>query len=281
MPISAVLYLMPMENVRIRPTMGHHAHAAFLSLLQLGNPERAEQLHAQSDQKPFTVSPLIGNSRLEDGWLRFQAGTACHIRITFLQDDLFADLGRVFYSNAQQEIRLGSAIFRLDRLISSPSEKWSNHQSYQDLLNSAASEAEIHLKFYSPTAFRPMESHPQVKAESNTTSTILDLVRCFRSWVRKWNAFAPQSIDKSQLLSAVEQNLRLTQINGRLRQLDFGNFKENGFVGDCTFEIANSDQIRWINLLTDFAFYAGTGYKATMGMGQTRRLNGRNNHEPK
>ena len=99
--------------------------------------------------------------------------------------------------------------------------------------------------------------------------------------MRKWNAFAPQSIDKSQLLSAVEQNLRLTQINGRLRQLDFGNFKENGFVGDCTFEMANSDQIRWINLLTDFAFYAGTGYKATMGMGQTRRLNGRNNHEPK
>ena len=273
MPISAVLYLMPMENVRIRPTMGHHAHGAFLSLLQLGNPERAEQLHAQSDQKPFTVSPLIGNSRLEDGWLRFQAGTVCHIRITFLQDDLFADLGRVFYSNAQQEIRLGSAIFRLDRLISSPSEKWSNHQSYQNLLDSAASEAEIRLKFYSPTSFRPMRSHQQVKAESNTASTILDLVRCCRSWLRKWNAFAPQPIDKLQLLSAVEKNLRLTQINGRLRQLDFGKFKENGFVGDCSFEmVSDSDQIRWINLLTDFAFYAGTGHKTTMGMGQTRRL---------
>ena len=101
-----------------------------------------------------------------------------HIRITFLQDDLFADLGRVFYSNAQQEIRLGSAIFRLDRLISSPSEKWSNHQSYQNLLDSAASEAEIRLKFYSPTSFRPMRSHQQVKAESNTAITILDLVRC-------------------------------------------------------------------------------------------------------
>jgi len=253
--------------------MGHHAHAAFLSLLRSGNPERAEQLHAQSDQKPFTVSPLISNSRLEDGWLRLPAGTVCHIRFTFLQDDLFDDLGRAFYTNVEQEIRLGTAIFHLDRLVSSPNQEWSNHQSYQDLLNTAANEAEIRLKFYSPTAFRPMRPHRQMEERSNTASTILDLVRCFQSWVRKWNAFAPQPIDKSQLLSAVEKNLRLTQINGRLRQLDFGKFKENGFVGDCSFEmVSDSDQIRWLNLLTDFAFYAGTGHKTTMGMGQTQRL---------
>jgi hypothetical protein len=32
------------------------------------------------------------------------------------------------------------------------------------------------------------------------------------------------------------------------------------------------EMLKQVNLLADFAFYAGTGLKATMGMGQTRRL---------
>ena len=36
----------------------------------------------------------------------------------------------------------------------------------------------------------------------------------------------------------------------------------------------NLEMLRWVNLLTDFAFYCGTGYKTTMGMGQTRREGG-------
>ena len=33
----------------------------------------------------------------------------------------------------------------------------------------------------------------------------------------------------------------------------------------------NTEMLRLVNLLADFAFYCGTGYKTTMGMGQTRR----------
>ena len=63
MPISAVIHLIPPEDVTLRPTMGHHAHAAFLSLLRAGNPAKAAEVHAAAKQKPFTVSPLIGKGR--------------------------------------------------------------------------------------------------------------------------------------------------------------------------------------------------------------------------
>ena len=43
MPISTVIYLIPLEDIRLRPTMGHHAHAAFLSLLQTGRPRKGSR----------------------------------------------------------------------------------------------------------------------------------------------------------------------------------------------------------------------------------------------
>ena len=77
MPISAVIHLSPPEDVTLRPTMGHHAHAVFLSLLRIGNPKKAEEAHATSAQKPFTVSPLIARGTRHRDSLHLQAGTDC------------------------------------------------------------------------------------------------------------------------------------------------------------------------------------------------------------
>jgi CRISPR-associated endoribonuclease Cas6 len=46
-----------------------------------------------------------------------------------------------------------------------------------------------------------------------------------------------------------------------------------GFVGKCQYTALNRDRY-WlgvIQLLTDFAFYAGIGYQTAVGMGQARR----------
>ena len=48
MPISTLISLIPETDVALRPTMGHHAHAALLAILRESNPEIAETLHAQS-----------------------------------------------------------------------------------------------------------------------------------------------------------------------------------------------------------------------------------------
>ena len=278
MPISTVIHLIPPEDVRLRPTMGHHAHAAFLSLLRIGDPEKAAEIHAASRQKPFTVSPLIGDGERRGNFLHIRAGTECWLRFTFLDDALFAYFGNAFLTQSLPSLQLGGATFQLSRLVASGTESndWSGTQTYEDLIEAAGTETRMRVRFHSPTAFRELSPRGQkTRNEPN-----IDLVRCYQSWVNKWNAFAPMQIDKQGLLNFVVNYAGLAATKSKSRMLDFGRHKAVGFVGSCAYQFfmegssdgeGDTEMLRLVNLLTDFAFYCGTGYKTTMGMGQTRR----------
>ena len=278
MPISAVIYLIPPEDVTMRPTMGHHAHAAFLSLLRMGNAAKAAEVHAASRQKPFTVSPLIGKGERRGNFLRIRAGTECWLRYTFLDDELFTHFGNAFLTQSLPSIRLGEATFQLSRMMASAGSDtdWSGAHTYEELIESAQPDTRIRVEFRSPTAFR--ELTPQGRKTRNQAN--VDLARCYQSWINKWNAFAPMQIDKQRLLDFVTHQAALTDVESRSKMLDFGNHKEIGFVGSCAYQCfaegqteseEEDEMLRLANLLADFAFYCGTGYKTTMGMGQTRR----------
>lgn len=279
MPISTVTHLIPSEDVTLRPTMGHHAHAAFLSLLQIGNPEKAEEVHAASGQRPFTVSPLIGNGERRGNFLRIRAGTECWLRFTFLEDALFAYFGNAFFTQQLPSIRLGGAIFQLSRLVASGTETndWSGNTTYEDLIESTRTDTRLQVRFHSPTAFRELSP----RGQKTRNQPHINLVRCYQSWVNKWNAFAPMRIDKQPLLDFVAGHAGLTSVESKSRMLDFGKHKAIGFIGSCSYQFfeerqsdakGNTEMLRLANLLADFAFYCGTGYKTTMGMGQTRRV---------
>ncbi|GFP33975.1 hypothetical protein HKBW3S42_02315 [Candidatus Hakubella thermalkaliphila] len=47
-----------------------------------------------------------------------------------------------------------------------------------------------------------------------------------------------------------------------------------GFQGKCKYTVLSNqnEMTRYLNILADFAFFAGLGQKTTMGMGQVRRL---------
>ena len=273
MPISAVIRLMPPEDVTLRPTMGHHAHAAFLSLLRMSDPEKAEEIHATAAQKPFTVSPLIGDGERRGNFLRIRAGTECWLRFTFLDDGLFVHFGNAFLTQNLPSIRLGGATFQLSRLVSSGTETndWSGAKAYEALMESARTDTRMRVRFHSPTAFRKLSP----RGQKTRNDPHIDLVRCYQSWVNKWNAFAPMHIDKQRLLDFVARHAGLTAVESKSRMLDFGKHKAIGFVGSCAYQFfddeGNPEMLRLVNLLADFAFYCGTGYKTTMGMGQTRR----------
>ena len=91
-------------------------------------------------------------------------------------------------------------------------------------------------------------------------------------------------IDKQPLLDFVARHAGLTSVESKSRMLDFGKHKAIGFVGSCAYQFfverqsdgkGDTEMLRLANLLADFAFYCGTGYKTTMGMGQTRRQGSR------
>ena len=275
MPISAVIYLSPSENTTLRLTMGHHAHAAFLSLLRITNPEKAEEIHAASAQKPFTVSPLIGKAERRGNFLRIRAGTEYWLRFTFLDDELFTHFSNAFFLQELPSIRLGQATFQFNRLVIGNTEDmvWSRNTTYSDLVQSANTETEARLQFHSPTAFRALTP----RGQRTYNHTQIDPVRCYQSWVNKWNTFAPVQFDRTALLAFVAEHVRVSRSETRTQALNFGRHTEIGWVGTCTFRFEpksalDQNLLHTANCLANFAFYCGTGYKTTMGMGQTRRI---------
>ena len=275
MPISTLISLIPETDVTLRPTMGHHAHAAFLSIMRESDRILSEKLHAQSAQKPFTVSPLIAKGRRQGDYLHIQAGTECKLRFTFLDDELFQHFGKAFLTLTMPPIRLGKAVFQVRQMVSHATEErsWSRNTTYAELVQSAKTDTRMSFRFYSPTAFRRLTPRGQ-KTRSDTP---VDLVRCYQSWVNKWNAFAPIKLDKSEILAFVTDYAQLTSITTRSRALNFGKHTEIGWVGTCSCVFSPEDSLddsllHTANCLANFAVYCGTGYKTTMGMGQTRRI---------
>lgn len=276
MPISTLISLIPETDVTLRPTMGHHAHAAFLAILRESDPDLAETLHAQSAQKPFTVSPLIAKGEQRSGQLHIKAGTDCKLRFTFLDDELFQHFGKAFLTLAMPPIRLGEAVFQVRQMVSHATEErsWSGSATYPELVQSAKTDTRMSFRFYSPTAFRRLTP----RGQKTRSDVYIDLVRCYQSWVNKWNAFAPIKLDKAEILDFVREYGQVTSTTTKSRALNFGKHTEVGWVGTCACVFYPEDSLdenllRAANCLADYAFYCGTGYKTTMGMGQTRKIN--------
>jgi len=255
--------------------MGHHAHAAFLAIIRKSDPNLAETLHAQSAQKPFTVSPLIAKGTRRGDHLHIQAGAECRLRFTFLNDELFQHFGKAFLTLTMPPIRLGDAVFQVRQMVSHATEErsWSKSETYAELVASVKTDTRMSFRFYSPTAFRGMTP----RGQKTRQEAYLDLVRCYQSWVNKWNAFAPMEFDKAEILAFVREYIQLTSVATETKKLNFGKHTEFGSVGTCAYVFYPEDSLdenllRAANCLADFAFYCGTGYKTTMGMGQTRRV---------
>jgi CRISPR-associated endoribonuclease Cas6 len=140
--------------------------------------------------------------------------------------------------------------------------------NFKEVANQAEPHNQISLRFLSPTSFR---SRGEQKVFPEPESV-------FSSLLRKWNAFSNIKFPKE--LEEEFSKIRVTRYSTRTELVEFSNYKIIGFKGTCSYELPkgiSDESKRQINTLADFAFYAGVGYKTTMGMGQTVRIdsNGR------
>jgi CRISPR-associated endoribonuclease Cas6 len=95
----------------------------------------------------------------------------------------------------------------------------------------------------------------------------------FRSWLERWNHFAPVYLGSDELIAYLSQYIMLKrhQIKTRSHQLHRGYV--NGFIGDVALQVLNrADPLlaNVANLLVHYAQFAGTGVKTRLGMGQTQ-----------
>jgi len=275
MPFSLILQGYPASDVPAAHVQGPILQAMFLTLLRQVDPELTNRLHANSAYRPYTLSPLglMAQNRDFQGWRMprdrmIAAETACFVRITFLEDDLFATFSSYFLSRIDPTFRLGETQFTAtDVLVGADSrQRWGRFVSHQALAERASdTERRIHLRFLTPTSFR-----------AGNWDLPLPLPRLvFRSYQKRFEEFAHITVPP-EFADSVEEHVGVS----RLDRLSTDIIKTKkvmliGFTGDVVFQIdskAPSEFVRYVNLLADYAFFCGTGRKTAVGMGQTKRI---------
>ncbi|MGH2458612.1 MAG: CRISPR-associated endoribonuclease Cas6 [Chloroflexota bacterium] len=259
------------DAAELAPTTGHFAHALFLDLVRQVDPELAEALHAPSDRKPFTVSPVL--HEVEDRPLTgvVRPGQRGRLRFTILDDRVFAALIQKFRREPTTVVRAGSARLTIADVSTVPG-GWSGATTLEEISAGARPSRSVTLEFVTPTSFSLGSGPSGARLSFFPTATLV-----FNALRRRWDKLAGPALDE-RLEPLLSQQLVETGYDLRTLALQMDHRPEIGFVGWCRYEAKgvgwDDDTLRQLNALADVAFYTGVGRKTTMGMGQTRRIRG-------
>lgn len=273
---SIAIHLSPTRPGTIRATVGHQVHAAFLLAIREADPALAQVLHLPIlEQRPFTVSPLMGVDAARDGQVAVHPEQTYVLRFTVLYEPIFQQFMHRFLRGDRPALRLGNVLFLIQEILATPgSSPWAGYTSFRDLWAQAGQRIEqprIEIEFASPTAFGFGQ-----KAWGRHVYLLPDARLVFGSLARAWQAFAPPDLvpDSRTVEAYVEENVVVQRLDGlETRMLHFGRYSQLGFVGRVTYRVMDkTDEAPvWrqaLHALAGLSFYSGVGYKTAMGMGQ-------------
>lgn len=274
--VSLVLTLQPQDTPALHDPShpcpawwGRAAHALLLHTVQLSNPALAEQLHAASGIRPFTVSTLMGhfpNKSLDPAQTYTLRFTATRTDLAHLLLEAVQPGGALA---PQAVIELDFLPFTILSTTVHPVEQpWAGQSSYQQLgaqyLLGAPAPRQVGLQFTSPTGF-----HQDGKQIALPLPGLV-----FGSLLERWNAASPM-VFPPELRRYAEECLTPARFELESRAVPG---KENtlrvGCVGQVLFTTIHYDRY-WMSLvhtLAAFARFSGVGAGTSQGMGQARRL---------
>ena len=97
----------------------------------------------------------------------------------------------------------------------------------------------------------------------------------FRSWLERWNHFAPVYLGDDDLIGYLGAAIALSRHRLQTRSVQVHNSRITGFVGDVSLKVLSRIDPLLANvahLLVQYAQFTGTGVKTRLGMGQTQLL---------
>jgi len=263
---SVIVNFKAQADAVVSPTLGYHAYALFLDILRQSNETMAQKVHDLKGQKPFTLSPLQGRLRREKANMKMTKDEIYWIRMAFLADDIFSYYLDALLKASGRNLRLEKAVLQIDSILTAPGmSPLCRCEDFESIVSQGSAERQVHLRFFSPTAFRSGGRRNVLFPEPRLL---------FGSLLPKWQSFSPIKLD-SDILTMADKGTRIARYRLGTRILHFGSYQEIGFEGSCSIEIADEvpeQTVRSLNALADFAFYCGSGAKTAMGMGQTRRM---------
>lgn len=265
--LSVTFELQRPEEISLSWNTGYVVYGAFLDLLRQSDPSLAAYLHSASREKPFTLSGLYALSGRGVNGDSSSANSRMCFRVTGFSKEIILWLARCV-ENPPLSIDLLGHDMEVVRIA--PTDDFRSgcvtfEQLYSRIFDlNVALPRYIRMRFLTPTSFR-----------SNGQNIPFPLPRLvFYTLCQKWNTYAPIHLGEF-MHRLIEETVTLSGYRLTTETLEFDKYKQVGFVGDATFLLSKKLPDLWVravHLLADFAFYAGVGYKTTMGMGQVRAL---------
>lgn len=225
--------------------------------------ELVKELHRRmglelgGEMPSVTYSGLLGNCAASREFLTFHPGEFYQLCLSGLQEPAakaIANLDLVSPLNF-----LGATFEPIDRQ--------DEITSYETLYHAiVAAEPEpikrFELKFLTPTAF----------AQDRLYLPLPLPQLMFRSWLERWNYFAPVYLGSDELIGYLSQAIALSHHRVQTRSIQIHSGKVTGFTGEVTLQVLSRIEPLLANvatLLLHYARFAGTGIKTRLGMGQT------------
>ncbi len=271
MLIAAVVTLKPTEPTSVPSALGRAAHAWLLDRIQRDDAALARELHEGDGPRPFTVSNLWGAKRARGGKVALDPERACWLRFTGLTQPVSVAIERALPQVGECLTLTGASLRVAEVAAETEQHPWAGRAAYGDLVQQytlapGRPARGVVLRFVSPTLFRssgrdvPLPLPPSV----------------FGSYLRKWNAFSPLSLPQESRRYA-EERVALGRFKLRSHLVSFeqgGKGAHVGFTGEVRFRFLTGDAYwtRVMTLLAGYAFWAGTGYRTTAGLGQTQAV---------
>lgn len=277
--VAIVLRLAATNRGNLAGDHGDQARAALLHLIRHVDAPLARTLHDANAHKPYTISLIQRDRYGSDGALHFDEGDTASWRFTLLCAPAFETLLQTYLLKRDlPHLRIGTLAFAITEAYASGlrhpdsgcisvaelAARWT--RSHDTLSR------EVVMDFCSPTAF----SLGQDKLTKAYRIISLPDARILfsslrKTWIRlggaapgdafdRWVGDAVQTLPLHGLQThhVVVEKRRVVGFTGRVR------FREPG--------TAETENLRFLHLLGDLAFWTGAGYQPTRGMGQVRRV---------
>lgn len=269
---SLVLRLAPTETLNMPRHLGRATHSLFMSLLASHDAALAQSVHDSAGWKPFTSSNVMGARRQGQSLLATSADEL-RVRFTGLNAPVSAVLQKIAgeAGNTLVQVELDRVPLRvIGATLDGDVDPLAGQTTYEALampylFSRETPATRITLRFLSPTAIQARGQNLPFPLPGSV----------FGGLAARWNAFSTTQALPEEVKRFSEECIAVSRFMGRSRVWPGKDGATLiGFVGGVRYAATNRDRywLSLLNVLADYAWYAGVGYQTTQGMGQVRRV---------
>ncbi len=207
---------------------------------------------------PVAFSGIIGHCTASGDFLTFHPGKFYQLSLYGLQEKT---------SKLIAALDLTSAIAFLGAkfdVVERNDEVTSYEGLYTTLVaNEPEPNRRFDLQFLTPTAFAQNRLHLPLPVPA----------LMFRSWLERWNSFAPVYLGGDELIGYLNHAIAVRKHSIQTRSFPVYQGRISGFVGNVLLQTLHGTEpllANVANLLVCYAQFTGTGVKTRLGMGQTK-----------